>query len=601
MTSKRPVLAETAPSQVREEEPTFARVVGMAGWCAILVGTVIVLANIYSSTDRLVPVGIGWLVLMLGMFGAFAHAAVESDRMLRYCIGAAAVLAIVTGLALAGFRYSKWPVGLIPFVPGLMLLFLFARRETDAPWATLSRYGLLAIGAICAGVGLGSILFVKDAPLGPGATLTVIGLAVLAAVVSLLDSENNRIGHHTAVAMSAVGASVFGWALIRSIWAPLLHDWRQPAPGYAMPTAVLGGLFLLVGLAGRFMLPNMMKIQPATDDAQQLKRWSNIAVLIGIMLGAIGLLRLVATGVLRQAGWYTKVPEPFLVPTGIVLMIAGLLFLLASVSSWSQNRLVAMTRREFTAFFVSPVAYLVMIAFAVIGLLNYRIFLNQVMRRSERGMPLEEPIIQGYILGIGAIFAVFAVIVAVPLLTMRLFSEEKRTGSLEVLLTAPVSDWQVVLSKFFAALGMFMVLWLPWALNLLSLRLEVGKPFDFRPLLAFGLALLASGASFVAMGLFFSSLTKNQIVSAALTFMGMMVLIAFYFFEDFDPGSLSVLGIGDKTFEIVKAAIRAMSFIDMWIEAIRGKIWLKDVCFHMSAALMWLFMSVKVLEARRWS
>src|SRR5207248_7735000 len=148
---------------------------------------------------------------------------------------------------------------------------------------------------------------------------------------------------------------------------------------------------------------------------------------------------------------------------------------------------------------------------------------------------------------------------------------------------------------------MFMVLWLPWAINLVAFRLEAGKPFDFRPLLAFGLALFASGASFVAMGLFLSSLTTNQIVSAALTFMGMMVLIGFYFFEDFGISSLSFLGIGEKTFEAIKAGVKTMSFIDMWIDAIRGKVWLKDVTFHLSAAVMWLLMTVKVLESRRWS
>src|SRR5947208_1499012 len=83
-------------------------------------------ANIYSKEQRLVPEWIGWLVLMLGMFGAFVHPAVENDRLLRQLIGGAAVTAIVIGLGLASFRSSKWPVGLIPFIPGLLLLILFA-------------------------------------------------------------------------------------------------------------------------------------------------------------------------------------------------------------------------------------------------------------------------------------------------------------------------------------------------------------------------------------------------------------------------------------------------------------------------------------------
>ena len=141
---------------------------------------------------------------------------------------------------------------------------------------------------------------------------------------------------------------------------------------------------------------------------------------------------------------------------------------------------------------------------------------------------------------------------------------------------------------------------------LLAMRLETGKPFDFRPLLGFTVVLFASGASFCAMGVFFSSLTNNQIVSAALTFMGMMVLIAFYFFGFIlTPGFLSFLRVGElsfgeRLFDALKAAMKTMSFIDTWDEAIRGKIWLKDIAFHCSAAVMWLWMTVKVLESRRW-
>ena len=114
--------------------------------------------------------------------------------------------------------------------------------------------------------------------------------------------------------------------------------------------------------------------------------------------------------------------------------------------------------------------------------------------------------------------------------------------------------------------------------------------------------LFASGTSFVAMGLFFSCLTNNQIVAAALTFMGMMMMIAFYFLIRFvNPSFLGFLNMGEKTVDALKAIMKTMSFIDMWSEATDGKIWLKDITFHVSAAVMWLLMTVKVLEARRWS
>src|SRR5438105_157983 len=104
MTSKRPVLAEMAPSQERQPEPAFSRIGGMVGWCAVLVGSVIALANIYAETQRLIPEWFGWLVLMFGLFGVFLHAAVETDRLLRQLIGGAAALAIVAGLTLAGVK-----------------------------------------------------------------------------------------------------------------------------------------------------------------------------------------------------------------------------------------------------------------------------------------------------------------------------------------------------------------------------------------------------------------------------------------------------------------------------------------------------------------
>ena len=103
MTSKRPVLAELAPSQERQDEPTVSRVGGMLGWCAVLVGAVVALVNIYSETPRLLPEWVGWFVLLLGLFGVFLHASVETDRLLRQLIGGAAPWPWPSG--------SGWPVG----------------------------------------------------------------------------------------------------------------------------------------------------------------------------------------------------------------------------------------------------------------------------------------------------------------------------------------------------------------------------------------------------------------------------------------------------------------------------------------------------------
>ena len=89
--------------------------------------------------------------------------------------------------------------------------------------------------------------------------------------------------------------------------------------------------------------------------------------------------------------------------------------------------------------------------------------------------------------------------------------------------------WAIVVSKFFAAFIMFLVTWVPFALYMVSLRMEGGKPFDYRPLFSFGVGLFLTGSAFISIGLFFSSLTKNQIIAGVLTFGVMLFLTLLYF------------------------------------------------------------------------
>src|SRR3954447_7362783 len=119
-----------------------------------------------------------------------------------------------------------------------------------------------------------------------------------------------------------------------------------------------------------------------------------------------------------------------------------------------------------------------------------------------RMQPLFEPIVAQYVF---ELIPVIVQIFVVPAITMRLLAEEQRTGTLEVLLTAPVNESTVVLSKFLAAWFFYLLLWLPWWLYLIALRYFGGEEFDYRPILSFTVALVATGANFMAMGLFFSS------------------------------------------------------------------------------------------------
>jgi ABC-type transport system involved in multi-copper enzyme maturation permease subunit len=175
----------------------------------------------------------------------------------------------------------------------------------------------------------------------------------------------------------------------------------------------------------------------------------------------------------------------------------------------------------------------------------------------------------------------------VPAITMRLLSEEKRTGTIEVLLTGPVNEWQVVISKFLGGLIFFLVLSIPWGLFLVPLFYLGRTGFDYLPLVSYYLALVCSGAAFIAMGLFFSSLTRNQVIAAVLTFAGMFLFLAFLFFQE----SIGAL----------RPVVDQLSFYTMWMNALSGQLQVHRLITFLSIAVFWLYLTTRVLEARKWS
>src|SRR5262249_2885555 len=117
-----------------------------------------------------------------------------------------------------------------------------------------------------------------------------------------------------------------------------------------------------------------------------------------------------------------------------------------------------------------------------------------------------------------------------------------------------------------------------------------GHDFDFRPLMSFLIAMTCSGAGFLAMGMFFSGVTRNQVIAAVLAFAGMFGLL----FVHFAGGFVSPTSP-------LQAVVRHMSFVELWFNSLDGKLQLQLLIFHLSVTIFWLFLTVKVLEARRWS
>lgn len=340
---------------------------------------------------------------------------------------------------------------------------------------------------------------------------------------------------------------------------------------YGLPVALLGLGFLwaFIGLV-------------SVDDDRG--HYAAIAAgIAGVLMFGIAFVRWLLPTIFASIpnAWGWAAPGPFLASVGIIQMAIGLLYLAVAVGLGSENRFVVLTRRELAAFFFSPLAYFIVLGFAVMAALQFGIFVDRLSVGA-----MSEPIIIGLVF---SLIPVFWMVLAVPLLTMRLFSEEQRSGTMEVLLTAPVTDLPIVLSKFIAVSVVYFIGWGMYGLFLIALRVEGGQAFDYRPILSFGVALLCSGSSFLAMGLFFSSVTRNQIVAGVLTAAAMLGFVMLGLLSDMIRGSSDWLALADY-----------VSFIQLWQNSLQGKLALRDVAFHISATIVWLFATLKVLESRKW-
>ncbi len=307
----------------------------------------------------------------------------------------------------------------------------------------------------------------------------------------------------------------------------------------------------------------------------------------GLGIGAIGILGFLVGllfSLIPAASLTARTPEPnYFVPAGLILMGMSLLYITIALSVCVDWPIIILTRRELAAYFFSPVAYLVLIGQLIFAWVMFAFFTADL--RGRGGMP--EPIIIHYVINI---IPVFVMMFFVPAITMRLLSEEKRSATLEVMLTAPVNEISLVLGKFFAAWFAYMLLWLPWWLFLVSLRYFGNEEFDYRPVLSFMIAQAVISAGFISMGLFCSSMTSNQIIAAVFTFVGMMAHLIIYFAQSMQWFAGNAMG----------DAMGYVNFVDLWIESLRGTMAPRLLAFHASVAVFFLFATIKVLESRKW-
>jgi ABC-2 type transport system permease protein len=175
---------------------------------------------------------------------------------------------------------------------------------------------------------------------------------------------------------------------------------------------------------------------------------------------------------------------------------------------------------------------------------------------------------------------------------MRLFAEERSTGTLEVLMTAPLTDWQVVLSKYFACFAFYIVLWLPTLAYLpviLSARTPEGR-VDPMPVLSSYLGLVLAGSMFLALGLFISSLVRSQLVAALISlFLSLGFIVVGIWRPEMDTGS--------TWYRILFFFSVPLHF---YRDFSRGLVDSRHLVLYLSVAVFCLFLTVRSLESRRW-
>ncbi|MCU0702709.1 MAG: ABC transporter permease subunit [Fimbriiglobus sp.] len=578
---------ELAPSETRPEPPTATRyVIGFGGLFLVTLGVASAIAAQYNR--GLLSTEWGLLSAAVGVALLLYHAFRDADVEVRRAYGAAGGLLLLVAVGVGVFPAKpdgsdvpvagQWllPWGGLAGLVALMFIVAFARHETEDPYRSWARTALLGTGGLLATASVFVGVFFPDQMAGPGGVLGVLGLAYLCGYFTITDPGED-LPYWAGVGLGALGGAAVVYALFRAVAPEVLHvgpaalrKANQAISGWAVFGRVV---LVLIGLSGLLAL--------------RAKRWP---LLVRAGVAGVGVAFAGLFVVASFAAPLPQAPAPYLVPGGLILLGLGAAFAALAVAVTIDAPVVVLVRRELAAYFYSPIAYVVLFVNALVTGLTYRLFLGDLgMLGGADEMatqPFDEPIVRAY-WGLSIIAALTAPVL-VAVITMRSFAEEKRSGTLEVLLTAPVNDWAVVLSKFAAALAFFLLCWLPAAGYLIALRYAGGNPFDYRPLLTYYLAVAATGASFVGFGMFVSSLTRNQIMAAVGTFAGIFAQFLTLWRDRF--------GLGPDWLPV----FAKLDYTMLWANALSGQLPVPEVCVQVSLTIFWLFLTVKVLEARRW-
>jgi len=227
-------------------------------------------------------------------------------------------------------------------------------------------------------------------------------------------------------------------------------------------------------------------------------------------------------------------------------------------------------QREINAYFLSPIAYVIIAVFTVFSGYFFSIMLGITQESTLR-----------YSLA----YTQFILSILTPVITMRLLAEENKTGTIEPLMTAPVTDFEVVFGKFLAAWALYNVMIAPTAFYIIFLA-WVGNP-DYGAIIASYIGLVLMGGLFISIGLLVSAITKNQIVAAVIGIVALLILL--------------VIGLASSGNEgWFYSALRYIGTYDHWDTFTKGIVDTRDVIYYVSFTALLIFIVVRIVESRRW-
>jgi len=250
------------------------------------------------------------------------------------------------------------------------------------------------------------------------------------------------------------------------------------------------------------------------------------------------------------------------------------------------RNIIAIAHKELRSYFSSPIAYIIIgffaLPFGVFFYLYLGAFVRQSLQMAQYGgsMNINQQVIR-YVLQTASVIILFVM----PMITMRTYAEEKRSGTIELLLTSPVTDLQIIIGKFLGALGLYVAMLLVTVLYV-AILFVYGNP-EWRPLIAAYLGLLLMGGAFLSLGLLISSTTNNQIVAGIVSFVVFLLLwIIGWFAESAGPT------VGDIT--------RYLSITEHFDDFSKGIIDTKHVIYYLSLITFGLFLTSKSVDSERW-